>query len=145
MKYFLVVFFIIFNSNISVQASSSKYKGGELKIIKKNNEACFYINNKGLKGEYELNVFDKKNFYKISNYSSNFNNYYPSQNNCIKIKYNFKNNYIYTAVLDSEVTNFGSDFCFIGNELGKFDGVKCTINKASFWERIIKFFNATEN
>ena len=86
------------------------------------------------------NIFDKNKFNKLVNYTSSFNKNYPLENNCIKINYNFKNNIIYTAVLDSELTNFGRNFCLIDNEIGDFDGIKCTEIKLSVWDKILIFF-----
>lgn len=140
MKFILLVLLVSLNLNVNVQANSSKYRGGELKLKKTNNDICFYIDNNELIGDYELNIFDKNKFNKLVNYTSSFNKNYPLENNCIKINYKFKNNIIYTAVLDSELTNFGRNFCLIDNEIGDFDGITCTEIKLSVWDKILIFF-----
>lgn len=140
MKYNIIIFLIISFSSINVWANSSKYRGGEIKIKKIDNNICIYIEKYNLKGDYELNIFEKKNFYKVAHYSSSFEKKYPLESDCIKIKNDFNKDKIYTAVLDSEQTNFGGDFCFIHYEIGKFNGNECIKSKYSFWDKLKIFF-----
>jgi hypothetical protein len=143
MKYILFVVFVILTSN--VEANSSKYRGGELKSLMHHDGICFYIDRNNLKGHYELNIFDKTNFHKVYNHTSDFDKDYPLKSTCLKVSYKFKEKEIYTAVLDTEQTNFGTDFCIIDNGIGSYDGVECIKNNLSLWTKIelfiFKFFD----
>lgn len=140
MKYFLFITFLILNS--SAVANSSKYRGGNVELLNKEDGMCFYIGRKNLKGDYELNIFHKKNFNKVYNYTSNFYKNYPTKENCLKVDYKFVDKEIYTAVLDTQSTNFGGDFCVINKDIGEYDGYNCVKNNISVWRRIKLFISS---
>ena len=54
MKFILFILLVSLNLNVNVQANSSKYRGGELKLKKTNNDICFYIDNKEFIVERDL-------------------------------------------------------------------------------------------
>ena len=136
--YFFICFFLL---SLNAYATSKKYKGGEVDIIIKNKKVCFYLKNDSLKGQYELNIFQKESFDKIFHYSNTFEKIYPSQNQCIAVNKNlFKPKTIYTVVIDTGYTNFGKDFCILKtnnqNNIANYDGSRC-VEKKGFFKRII--------
>lgn len=145
MKFYVFIFF--FALSLNAYATSKKYKGGEVDIVIKHKKVCFYLKNDSLKGQYELNVFQKESFDKIFHYSNTFEKMYPDQSQCIAVNENlFKPKTIYTVILDTGYTNFGKDFCVLKaknqNNIANYDGNRCVEPKFSLSELFFNFLKS---
>ncbi len=84
MKFLIFILSCILSLSTSVM--SAKYRGGDIEILMKNNNICFYVEKDNLKGEYELNIFHKESFEKVFQYARSFEKSYPNQKKCIEVK-----------------------------------------------------------
>ena len=139
---FLCLSFIL---SLNTYAMSKAYRGGEIGISIRQNSPCFFISTNNLSGRYQLNVFEQTNFRKLFTFDNAFENRYPLENQCISfVNNNLKKGEIYTAVLDTGTTSFGSDFCIITidgrNKIGHFDGKKCFIPEISWFDKLLNYF-----
>lgn len=127
---------------------SKQYRGGEVSIMIKNNEPCFYIENLDLFGNYYINLFEEKDIKNIGEYISNFQKKYPQKSSCISSsafsQHVYQENKPYLVVIETDTgLSFGKSFCVSEKkgikEIQDFV-VRCEDKKDSFVQKLYKFF-----
>lgn len=127
---------------------SKQYRGGEVSIMIKNNEPCFYIENLDLFGNYYINLFEEKDIKNIGGYTSNFQKKYPQKSSCISSSvishHVFQENKPYLVVIETDTgLSFGKSFCVSEKqgikEIQDF-ALRCEYQKESFVQKLYKFF-----
>lgn len=131
---------------------SREYRGGDVSILIKNNEPCFYIENMTLSGRYYIHLFDKKTIKTLGEFTSNFQEKYPKKASCILSSsfsdYIYQENKPYLIVLETDnEMSFGKRFCLStrngSKEIQDFWG-QCKDKQYSLWQRFLKFIGLSK-
>ena len=151
MKRIFILLFLLNFSKLSF-ATSPPYRGGEVAIDIKNNMPCFYINDTGKNGIFNVVILDlsegSKNSWHYENY---YEKNYPKKDNCIALNdKNFNNfnqlikNNPYSVTLGDIKTAYNTDFCIVEkngkSQIQEYVGSKCIDKEMSIWEKLKNWF-----
>lgn len=140
-----IIVFVFSSQSFSM---SRQYRGGDVSILIKKNEPCFYIENMKLTGKYYITLFEDKTIKTLGEFTSNFQKKYPQKESCIlsssfsNVIYQEDKPYLIVISVDNGMS-FGTSFCVVekngSKEIQDFVG-RCEYKAESLLKRILKFF-----